>query len=240
MNHLGSWERWEKWGGMWWNQWTKILSPPFSSQSDPHPAVQLNRHTRFKISANQSRPSLLALALRSAPVPLYSRATRLGRPCHRCFVQRIISCCLFFEKVLSCETQGKHSNTNWHLILQAPYRCQLCSQRGGSGVCCVGGGGGQGGLPDRKWSLAERGENQTGDSSKYWVAFNLSPSRFFFFYCELASSGLGLEGLKWHEWLVIYTQRIIVFQINEFPRQSPLLLTATVNVMFFYPTGSTL
>lgn len=39
---------------------------------------------------------------------------------------------------------GKQSNTNWHLILQAPHRCQLCGKRGGSRVCCVGGSGGQG------------------------------------------------------------------------------------------------
>lgn len=49
-------------------------------------------------------------------------------PCHRSAVQRITSRCRFFEKVLSCETKRKHSNTNWHLILQAPHRCQLCSQ----------------------------------------------------------------------------------------------------------------
>ena len=107
-----------------------------------------------------SLPPLLALTpLLCSGAPLQPRHAAAQCPRHPSPVQRIISRCIFFEKVLSCETQRKHSNTNWHLILQAPYRCQLCRQRGGGGMCCVGGGGGQGGLPDRKWSLAERRES---------------------------------------------------------------------------------
>lgn len=79
---------------------------------------------------------------------------------HRAAVQRRTSRCLFFEMRLSCEMSRKHANTNWYLILQAPQRWQLCSQRGAAKrVCCVEGEQGQGGwrvcqwgLPDRKWS----------------------------------------------------------------------------------------
>ncbi|KAJ4944891.1 hypothetical protein JOQ06_013430, partial [Pogonophryne albipinna] len=70
-------------------------------KSDSYPTVQLNRHTRFKISANQSvsppaPPSLFALTLCSAPVPLYSHATRLRVPAIT--PVRSISCRIFFEK----------------------------------------------------------------------------------------------------------------------------------------------
>lgn len=103
VNHLGSWERWEKWRGMWWNQGTAILSPSFCSQPDPHPTVESNRHTKFKISANQSVifPSLPhPVFCSSAPLQLCHAAQY---PCHSSVVQTMISRCLHFEMLLSCE-----------------------------------------------------------------------------------------------------------------------------------------
>lgn len=154
MNHMG---RWEKSRGMQWNRGTKRLPPSFSSQPETLPTAESNRLARFKISANQSvipPPSLLTLTpvFCSADVP-----RGFGAPL---IVQRIISYCLFFEMAFSCETLRKHANTNWHLIPQAPHRCQLCSHGGGQqqGVLCWGTRGSGGKLPDRKWSLTERGE----------------------------------------------------------------------------------
>lgn len=138
MNHMG---RWERSRGMRWNRGTKRLPPSFCSQPETLPTAESNRLARFKISANQSvilPPSLLALTpvFCSADVPRGSVAPLV--------VQRLISYCLFFETAFSCETQWKHANTNWHLIPQAPHRCQLCSHGGGnSRACCVGGPEGQ-------------------------------------------------------------------------------------------------
>lgn len=142
----GSREGWEKWRGMWWNQATEILSPSFSPQWDPRPTAESSRRTRFKISANQS----VILPSRPCPYVLLQRpftAVPRGSPSRRhAAVQRITSRCLFFEMRLSCEMSRKHTNTNWHLILQAPQRCQLCRQRGAAKrVCCVEGEEGQGG-----------------------------------------------------------------------------------------------
>lgn len=125
------------------------LDKKYFPRSRTHtPTVHLNGHARFKISANQSifpPPSLFSFAPCSPAAPLYSHATRLGVPAVALsspVVPRIILRRIFFEKVLSSETQRKQSNTNWHLILQAPYHCQLCSQRRGRWVCCVRVGGG--------------------------------------------------------------------------------------------------
>lgn len=141
----GSRERWEKWGGMWWNQATEIFSPSFSPQWAPRPTVKSSRRTRFKISANQS----VILPSRPRPYVLlrcpFTAVPRGSLSRHCAAVQRITSRCLFFEMRLSCEMSRKHTNTNWHLILQAPQCCQLCSQRGAAKrVCCAEGEEGQG------------------------------------------------------------------------------------------------
>lgn len=138
---------------MWWNQATDILSPSFSPQRDQRPTVESSRRTRFKISANQS----VILPSRPRPYVLLRRpftAVPRGSPSRHCAaVQRITSRCLFFEMRLSCEMSRKHTNTNWYLILQAPQRCQLCSQRGAAKrVCCVEGEEGQGG-----WCVCQGG-----------------------------------------------------------------------------------
>lgn len=115
--------------------------------------MESSRRTRFKISANQS----VILPSRPRPYVLLQRpftAVPRGSPSrHRAAVQRITSRCLFFEMRLSCEMSRKHTNTNWYLILRAPQRCQLCSQRGAAKrVCCVEGEEGQGG-----WRVCQGG-----------------------------------------------------------------------------------
>lgn len=79
MSHMGSWRRWEKWRGMRWNGGTKILSPSFSSQSDPRPAVQCKRLSTLKINADQSVIFLIPPCLPSTRDPFHCLFTTVPR-----------------------------------------------------------------------------------------------------------------------------------------------------------------
>lgn len=123
-------------------------------------------------------------------------------------------CCLFFENGLSCETQRKHSNTNWYLILKnSPSLAAMRLKSGSWGLAVSEDFGVKGGFLTGS-GVSLRGENQTGDSWKHWVAFNLAPSRF---YLELASSSV-------IGWVIIYTELVIMPQIGDFPPDRLLLL----------------
>lgn len=96
-------------------------------------------------------PCLCALALDSAPKPLYSRATRLRLPHHRPVMLLIL-----WKWTLLWDTE---KTLQHQLVLNpenSPSLAAMRLKRGSRGAGCVRGVRGQRGLPDRKWSLAER------------------------------------------------------------------------------------